>query len=82
MKITRIDKKNSLLTELKIEFEVTDEEYDTKKKKMKKLKPHITTQRIIIPIYEADLIESKIATISDTQLKEMLLKEGSKVIKE
>tara|TARA_B100001750_G_scaffold195152_1_gene166813 strand:+ start:570 stop:818 length:249 start_codon:yes stop_codon:yes gene_type:complete len=82
MKITRTDRKNSMLTELKIEFEFTDEEYDNKTKKMKKLKPALMTQNMVIPTYEADLIESKIATISNSQLKEMLFKEGEKVIKE
>ena len=88
MKITRIDYKESMLTTMILEFEHVEEEYDNKTKKIKiikkddKGKPFLKVERIRIPVYEADLIESKIATISDTQLKEMLFKEGSKVIKE
>lgn len=87
MKITRIDHKESMLTTMILEFEHVEEEYDNKTKKIKiikkddKGKPFLKIERITIPVYEADLIESKIATISDTQLKEMLFKEGSKVIK-
>jgi len=82
MKITRTDRKNSMLTELKIEFEFEDKEYDNKTKKMKKLKPALMTQNMVIPTYEADLIESKIATISESQLKAMLEIEGSKIMKD
>ena len=88
MKITRIDYKESMLTTMILQFEHVEEEYDNKTKKIKiikkddKGKPFLKVERITIPVYEADLIESKIATISDTQLKEMLFKEGSKVIKE
>ena len=88
MKITRIDYKESMLTTMILEFEHVEEEYDNKTKKIKiikkddKGKPFLKVERITIPVYEAFLFECKIATISDTQLKEMLFKEGSKVIKE
>ena len=88
MKITRIDYKESMLTTMILEFEHVEEEYDNKTKKIKiikkddKGKPFLKVEIITIPVYEADIIESKIATISNSQLKEMLFKEGSKVIKE
>ena len=88
MKITIIDYKESMMTTMILEFEHFEEEYDNKTKKIKiikkddKGKPFLKVERITIPVYEADIIESKIATISNSQLKEMLFKEGSKVIKE
>ena len=88
MKITRTDKENSFMTVLKVEFEYELKEYDNKTKKIKIIKkkkngdPFVMAQKIEVPIYEADIVEKKLKTISISDLQKLCVKSGSKIIKE
>ena len=87
MKITRTDKENSFMTVLKVEFEYELKEYDNKTKKIKIIKkkkngdPFVMIQKIVVPIYEADIVEKKLKTISISDMQKLCLKSGTKIIK-